>query len=108
MPFDLSLVLTPKQASDVKHYLPLIARDLGVDSSRVSLVRVVRRSIDARRRPVRVNLGVEVYVDHEREPDPVRFDYPFVGGRTPVVVVGSGPAGACRWRVLRGCSPHCG
>ena len=24
---------------------------------------------------------------------PVRFDYPFVGGRTPVVVVGSGPAG---------------
>ena len=93
MPFDLSLVLTPKQASDVKHYLPLIARDLGVDSSRVSLVRVVRRSIDARRRPVRVNLGVEVYVDHEREPDPVRFDYPFVGGRTPVVVVGSGPAG---------------
>ena len=93
MPFDLSLVLTPKQASDVKHYLPLIARDLGVDSSRVSLVRVVRRSIDARRRPVRVNLGVEVYVDYEREPDPVRFDYPFVGGRTPVVVVGSGPAG---------------
>ena len=93
MPFDLSLVLTPKQASDVKHYRPLIARDLGVDSSRVSLVRVVRRSIDARRRPVRVNLGVEVYVDHEREPDPVRFDYPFVGGRTPVVVVGSGPAG---------------
>ena len=93
MPFDLSLVLTPKQASDVKHYLPLIARDLGVDLSRVSLVRVVRRSIDARRRPVRVNLGVEVYVDHEREPDPVRFDYPFVGGRTPVVVVGSGPAG---------------
>ena len=93
MPFDLSLVLTPKQASDVKHYLPLIARDLGVDSSRVSLVRVVRRSIDARRRPVRVNLGVEVYVDHEREPDPVRFDYPFVGGRTPVIVVGSGPAG---------------
>ena len=93
MPFDLSLVLTPKQASDVKHYLPLIARDLGVDSSRVSLVRVVRRSIDARRRPVRVNLGVEVYVYHEREPDPVRFDYPFVGGRTPVVVVGSGPAG---------------
>ena len=88
MPFDLSLVLTPKQASDVKHYLPLIARDLGVDSSRVSLVRVVRRSIDARRRPVRVNLGVEVYVDHEREPDPVRFDYPFVGGRTPVVVAG--------------------
>ena len=64
-----------------------------MDSSRVSLVRVVRRSIDARRRPVRVDLGVEVYVDHEREPDPVRFDYPLVGGRTPVVVVGSGPAG---------------
>ncbi len=93
MPFDLSLVLTPREASDVDFYLPQIARRLSVAQSRIALVRTVRRSVDARGRQIRVHLGVQVYVDDERAPDPVRFDYPDVTGRTPVVVVGAGPAG---------------
>ena len=93
MPFDLSLELSPKQAADPASYLPEIARRLRIDPSRIALVRPTRRSIDARGRRVKVNLGVSVYVDGEQAPQPVRLDYPFVGGRTPVVVVGSGPAG---------------
>ena len=93
MPFDLSLVLTPREASDVAFYLPEIARRLSVAQSRIALVRTVRRSVDARGRQIRIHLGVQVYVDDERTPDPVRFDYPDVTGRTPVVVVGAGPAG---------------
>ena len=84
MPIELSLELTPKQASDQARYLPLIADRIAVPQS---------RSIDARSRQIRVNLGVQIYVDGEQAPPPVRFDYPQVGGRTPVVVVGSGPAG---------------
>lgn len=93
MPFDLSLVLTPREASDPALYVPRIARLLSVSESRIALVRTVRRSIDARSRQIRVNLGVQVYVDGEQTPEPVRFDYPDVTGRTPVVVVGAGPAG---------------
>lgn len=93
MPIELSLELTPKQASDQARYLPLIADRIAVPQSRIALVRIVRRSIDARSRQIRVNLGVQIYVDGEQAPPPVRFDYPQVGGRTPVVVVGSGPAG---------------
>ena len=93
MPFDLSLVLTPREASDPALYIPRIARQLSVSESRIALVRTVRRSIDARSRQIRVNLGVQVYVDSEQTPEPVRFDYPDVTGRTPVVVVGAGPAG---------------
>lgn len=93
MPFDLSLVLTPKQASDPNHYLPLIARQLSIKQSQIALARVVRRSIDARSRNIKINLGVQVYVDQEQTPPPVHFDYPYVGGATPVIVVGSGPAG---------------
>ncbi|HCN13610.1 NAD(P)/FAD-dependent oxidoreductase [Alistipes sp.] len=93
MPHTVALVLTPKQAADARHYTALAARRLGVAEADVALVRVVKRSVDARQRQVKVNLTLEVYVDREPQPAPVHFDYPSVAGRTEVVVVGSGPAG---------------
>lgn len=93
MPQTVTLVLTPKQAADAKLHASLAARRLGVPESDVALIRVVRRSIDARQRQPKVNLTLEVYLDPEPQPDPVRFDYPSVAGRPEVVIVGSGPAG---------------
>lgn len=93
MPQNISLVLTPREAADAKYYTSLAARRLGVPERDIALVRVVKRSIDARQRQPRVNLTLEVYVDREPQPAPVHFDYPDVSGHTEVVVVGSGPAG---------------
>ena len=93
MPRTVTLRLSPKQASDAEYYTSAAARQLGILRSEVAMARIVRRSIDARRRDVRVELSVEVYVDGERQPDPVHFDYPDVSHRTEVAVVGSGPAG---------------
>lgn len=93
MPIELSLVLTPREASAPEYYLPLVASRLGLPQQRLALVRPVRRSVDARGRQVKVNLGVEVYVDDEGTPPEIHFEYGDVSGRTPVVVVGSGPAG---------------
>ena len=93
MPQTVALVLTPKQAADTALHTSLAARRLGVRESDLALVRVVKRSIDARQRQVKVNLTLEVYVDREPLPAPVHFDYPQVAGRTEVVIVGSGPAG---------------
>ena len=93
MPTELSLVLSPKQAADPVLHTTLVAQRLRIDPARIALLRIVRRSIDARGRSVRVNLGFEVYVDGEQRPPEIRFDYPDVNHRTPVVVVGSGPAG---------------
>lgn len=93
MPQNITLVLTPRQAADAKFYTPLAARRLGVPEQDIALVRVVKRSIDARQRQPKVNLTLEVYADREPQPAPVHFDYPSVAGRTEVVIVGSGPAG---------------
>lgn len=93
MPVDITLVLTPKQASDPKIYTPLVARRLGVPDTRIALLQIVRRSIDARGRDVKMNVGFRVYVDDESTPEEVKFEYGDVSGHTPVVVVGSGPAG---------------
>lgn len=99
MPQHITLVLTPKQAADATFYTSQAARRMGVSEADIALARVVKRSIDARQRQVKVNLTLEVYVDREPQPGPVHFDYPSVDGRTEVVVVGSG---------LRGCSRRCG
>ena len=93
MPQNITLVLTPRQAADAKYYRSLAARRLGMPEQDIALVRVVKRSIDARQRQPKVNLSLEVYADREPRPAPVHFDYPSVAGRTEVVIVGSGPAG---------------
>lgn len=93
MPQLLTLVLSPRQAADAKCYTSLAARRMGIREDEIALVRVVKRSIDARQRQVKVNLSLEIYVDREPQPAPVHFDYPSVAGRTEVVIVGSGPAG---------------
>ena len=93
MPQNITLVLTPRQAADAKYYTSLAARRLGMPEQDIALVRVVKRSIDARQRQPKVNLSLEVYADRVPRPAPVHFDYPSVAGRTEVVIVGSGPAG---------------
>ncbi len=89
----ITLVLSPRDASDSKIYTPRAATMLGVSTENIALIRVVKRSIDARQRLPKVNLTLEVYVDGDQTPDPIHFDYPDVGSATPIIVVGSGPAG---------------
>ena len=89
----LTLTLTPREAADAKTYTSLAARRMGIAERDIALVRVVKRSIDARQRRPKVNLTLEIYVDGEPQPAPLHFDYPSVAGRTPVVIVGAGPAG---------------
>lgn len=89
----ITLVLSPREAADAELYTALAARRMGVAERDVALVRVVKRSIDARQRRPKVNLTLELFVDGEPAPAPVHFDYPSVAGRTEVIIVGAGPAG---------------
>ncbi len=93
MPKSLTLQLAPRDAAESHRYRAEAARRLGIKESDIALIRITKRSVDARRAPVKVNLTLEIYEDHEPQPKPVHFDYPDVSHATEVVVVGSGPAG---------------
>ncbi len=90
---DFNLSLTPKQASDEVYYRPVVAEKLGLDPEEITAIVVRRRSIDARQRQIKINLGVMVYVGEEPEVSTVHYEYGQVGNKPPVGIVGAGPAG---------------
>lgn len=90
---DLNLSLSPKQASDEIFYRPLIAKTLNLDESRIKKIYIKRKSIDARQKAIRINMGVEVYIDELPEIQQIDFKYDSVVGKPEVIIVGAGPAG---------------
>lgn len=95
MQTELDLALSPQDAADPARLNARIAQALGIDdASRLTAIRVLRRSVDARRRHILVNLRVLAVADEPAPlPTPSTFDYPDVSAKTPVIVVGAGPAG---------------
>ena len=91
---ELDIVLSPKDASDKKYYQPVLAKKLGVPVSQIHGIKILRKSIDARRRNILVNLRFRVACGEEfPQSEEFAFDYPNVAGEKKVIVVGAGPAG---------------
>ena len=68
MQTELQLILTPEQAHKPDLLRRQIAQKLNIDSAKISLVRILRKSIDARSVP-KINLAVQVYYNkkaHEK------------------------------------------
>lgn len=85
------LRLLPQQAASEQAIISFL-KDNGAGN--VNAVRVLKRSIDARRRPVMVNLTVRAYINELPQDD--GYDtiiYGDVSQAPQVVVVGAGPAG---------------
>ena len=86
--------LSPKDASSEDVLREVSAKELKIKPSRIVRLDVVRRSIDARRKDVllQLTLGVHVDVIEERERMFIP-QYRDVSSEKPVIVVGAGPAG---------------
>ncbi len=93
MPHLISLVLRPEQAADVELCRGIAARKAGVDPGNVASVRVLRRSIDARKKNPVINLSVEVFLKGEAVPAVEGFRARDVSKAQEVVIIGAGPAG---------------
>ncbi|MCD7962697.1 MAG: FAD-binding protein [Rikenellaceae bacterium] len=93
MAFEISITLSPKQASDTKYYLPIAASKARISVENIAFSRVIKRSVDARSKSVKVNLTLQIFEDNENKPDPVNFEYGDVKHGQPAVIIGAGPAG---------------
>lgn len=79
---------------DTNKHTELAAAKLKVRPQRIQALRIRKRSIDARRTPVRMHLHADVYLDVPPPPEPMPTrTYPHVADKPAVVIVGCGPAG---------------
>lgn len=91
---ELTLAVVPEIAMDEAKLLKKVASKLNVSPSRIDHLSLRKRSIDARRKPVRYQLLLDVFID---ETPPVHESYSFELGNVKagkrVAVIGAGPAG---------------
>ena len=91
---ELALRLLPCQAASETALREFLVREYALDSKAIEAVRILKRSIDARKRQVMVNLSVRVYVNEKPQDDIYqRIEYQNVASKPAIVVVGAGPAG---------------
>ncbi|MCK4466189.1 MAG: FAD-binding protein, partial [Bacteroidales bacterium] len=90
----LEISLTPRLASNEAYYKSIIAKKLRIPERKISFIRILRKSIDARKGNIKINLRLLVYFN---EPAPGqgkrKFFYQDVSNREEVIVIGAGPAG---------------
>ena len=91
---ELRLRLSPREASENTNIKKAVSKTLNIPPDEISAILIVKRSIDARRHPVKIQLHVDVYVNQEA-PDfrKYKLEYPDVSNADEVIVVGAGPGG---------------
>ena len=71
-----------------------IAKNLQVKPEEVSGFDLLKRSIDARKRDIKVNLEVNVFISEKYlKKQATKIEYPDVSTKPEVIIIGAGPAG---------------
>jgi len=91
---EIQLTITPEQAFKEDMLTKQVADKLEISPKSITRIRTLRKSIDSRAFLPKVNVTVEVYWD-EMPPEQVKttFEYNNVADKTPVLIIGAGPAG---------------
>ncbi len=95
MPQELQLQILPEIAGTSILLKEAVSKQLQVNGRDIQHISILKRSIDARQKQVKVNLKVLVFFQGE-EITPQKIDFPQykdVSNGTPVLVIGAGPAG---------------
>jgi len=90
----IQINLTPSAAADEKSIRKIAASLAGIDMEAVTALRVIKRSVDARKKNIRVNLTVEVFSGEDSSVPAINHFQPIdVSSKQEVIIVGAGPAG---------------
>ena len=68
MKTELNIVVSPHEAAEEASIRSIVASKIGVKEKEIRSVRILKRSIDARSRKIKVSLKLQVYVN-ETPPD---------------------------------------
>lgn len=94
-PLAVDVILPLAKSEDEPAWRKAAARKLKVHPERIKSLRIRKRSLDARKREIKVQLRLEVGLDEPLPPEKeIQISLPNVSERSKtVIIVGSGPAG---------------
>jgi uncharacterized protein len=90
---EIELVCPPGQQDDEDVLKKLAASSLHLSPQKITGLKILKRSIDARGRKVVYRMQVQVFVDEPFVPEAFSVNYPDVKTSKPIIIVGAGPAG---------------
>ncbi|WP_233557492.1 NAD(P)/FAD-dependent oxidoreductase [Aquimarina sp. AD1] len=94
MQYEFSIQVSPEIAADPDRLKIMVSRKNGISIDEIRHIQVLKRSIDARQKAIKVNLKIKVFVQEDFEEIPIELpDYPDVSNASEVVIIGAGPAG---------------
>lgn len=95
MQTQIQLILTPEEVHHEELLKQKIAVKLDIPVNRIMLVRIIKKSIDARAASPKFNITVDVFLDEKPAVNKFskEFNYQDVSTKEPVLIIGSGPAG---------------
>ena len=93
MPQIIQLSLTPVEAHNSENIQKAIAQHLSTAKENICDFRLLKRSIDARKRKVKIQIKIEVFINEKIPEKNIERNYQDVSNKEQIVIVGSGPAG---------------
>lgn len=79
-----------KSDADVKRE---IHKNSGIPVNEINGFTYIKKSIDARKKPVRINLTLDVFINENPVKETIAFDFKNVSTAKEVAIIGAGPAG---------------
>lgn len=90
----VQLNLSPQKAHDPDMVRKIAGSAAGIPTEEISGIRIIKRSVDARKADIRVNLTVEITAENDTQGHPVEpFRAVNVSGSPEIIIIGAGPAG---------------
>ena len=93
MPQIIQLSLAPAEAYNSENIHKAIAQHLSTAKENICDFRLLKRSIDARKRKVKIQVKIEVFINEKIPEKNIERNYQDVSNKDEIVIVGSGPAG---------------
>jgi len=91
---EFQIQVNPEVAQDQEQLKQFLAKQNKLKINEIKHVEILKRSIDARQKQIKVNLKVKVYLQENFVEKPIEIPhYKDVSKATEVIIIGAGPAG---------------
>jgi len=91
---EINIQTSPEEANVKELLLERVSKELDIAMGEISHVEILKKSIDARQRKIRINLRLRIYIQEEYIEQEISLPiYKNVENSREVIIIGAGPAG---------------